>query len=173
MKLKSHRLEFLQRKKKKKKLTSLSLNLLPYSFFSLDQSSNRASKAKAHRWSGSLTLFCSISLVPRQSYPLIGMNSICWARFASSNCDEVVVRLLVLGLWVLISMRWWRVCWVWVCRVLIGFDRYEVLGLGLSVRFWLDRYEVVEILLRLDRTWYLLELLGLDRNCEEGFAGVG
>ena len=35
--------------------------------------------------------------------------------FASSDQDEVVALLLVLDLQVPIGIRWWRVCWVWVC----------------------------------------------------------
>ena len=70
-----------------------------------------------------------------------GMNSICWVLVYRFRLGWVVTRFLVLGLWVLIAISWWHVCWVWVwvCRVPIGFDQYEVLGLGLWGRFWSER----------------------------------
>ena len=71
----------------------------------------------------------------------VGMNSVCWVLVCRFQLGWVVEQLLVLGLWVPIGMRWWRVCWVWVwvCRVPIGFDWYEVLGLGLWRRFWSEQ----------------------------------
>ena len=123
MKLKSHRLKFLERRKKKKKKNTWLLSLWTFFslVFSLDQSSNWASKAKAHHRGGSLTLFCSISLVPYRNSPPIGMNSICWVsvcRFRSRWGGGVIVGF-----------------------AFVSYNRYEVvaclLGLGLQSSDWL------------------------------------